>query len=165
MRRLTQLQSYTERYYLYHVMKVQRSGELVLNPDITWRWVAIYSRWLTCSRVKTPQYRFVANPSGPLSPCKWQQEEKKISPTEKKVSKNVHIPCSLLQVHNFLKVTWCAQPQRVVWVCLFSQRQTAYNIVSVIQRVPLATEPGISLIILPLMRILQRNLKRTYPIV
>ena len=29
------------------------------------------------------------------------------------------------------------------------------------QGVPLATEPGISLIILPLMRILQRNLKRT----
>jgi hypothetical protein len=31
-----------------------------------------------------------------------------------------------------------------------------------IQCVPLATEPGISLIILPLMRILQRNLKRAY---
>jgi len=31
----------------------------------------------------------------------------------------------------------------------------------VIQCVPLATEPGISLIILPVMRILQRNLKRT----
>ena len=30
-----------------------------------------------------------------------------------------------------------------------------------IQNVPLATEPGISLIILPLMRILKRNLKRT----
>jgi len=30
-----------------------------------------------------------------------------------------------------------------------------------IQCVPLATEPGISLIILPVMRILQRNLKRT----
>jgi len=36
---------------------------------------------------------------------------------------------------------------------------------SIIQGVPLATEPGISLIILPLMRILQRNLKRTYLIV
>jgi hypothetical protein len=34
-----------------------------------------------------------------------------------------------------------------------------------VQSVPLATEPGISLIILPLMRILQRNLKRTYLIV
>ena len=34
-----------------------------------------------------------------------------------------------------------------------------------LQGVPLATEPGISLIILPLMRILQRNLKRTYLIV
>jgi len=34
-----------------------------------------------------------------------------------------------------------------------------------IQSVPLATEPGISLIILPLMRILQRNLRRTYLIV
>jgi len=32
----------------------------------------------------------------------------------------------------------------------------------IIQSVPLATEPGISLIILPLMGILQRNLKRTY---
>ena len=30
-----------------------------------------------------------------------------------------------------------------------------------LQCVPLATEPGISLIILPLMRILQRHLKRT----
>jgi hypothetical protein len=34
-----------------------------------------------------------------------------------------------------------------------------------IQGVPLATEPGISLIILPLMRILQQNLKWTYLIV
>jgi hypothetical protein len=34
-----------------------------------------------------------------------------------------------------------------------------------IQSVPLATEPGFSSIILPLMRILQRNLKRTYLIV
>jgi len=40
---------------------------------------------------------------------------------------------------------------------------TAY--VSHIQGVPLATEPDISLIILPLMRILQRNLRRTYLIV
>jgi hypothetical protein len=31
--------------------------------------------------------------------------------------------------------------------------------------VPFATKPGISLIILPLMRILQGNLKRTYLIV
>ena len=36
------------------------------------------------------------------------------------------------------------------------------NINLFIQYVPLATEPDISLIILPLMRILQRNLKRTY---
>jgi hypothetical protein len=36
---------------------------------------------------------------------------------------------------------------------------------TILQSVPLATEPGISLIILPLMRILQRNLKRTYLIV
>jgi hypothetical protein len=35
----------------------------------------------------------------------------------------------------------------------------------ILQSVPLATEPGISLIILPLMRILQRNLKQTYLIV
>jgi hypothetical protein len=34
-----------------------------------------------------------------------------------------------------------------------------------IQCVPLATEPGISLIISPLIRIMQRNLKRTYLIV
>jgi hypothetical protein len=34
-----------------------------------------------------------------------------------------------------------------------------------IQSVPLATEPCISLIIISLMRILQRNLKRTYLIV
>ena len=35
----------------------------------------------------------------------------------------------------------------------------------ILQGVPLATEPGIYLIILPLKRILQRNLKRTYLIV
>ena len=34
-----------------------------------------------------------------------------------------------------------------------------------IQGVPLATEPGISSIILTIMKILQRNLKRTYLIV
>jgi len=34
-----------------------------------------------------------------------------------------------------------------------------------LQRVPLATESGISILILPLMRILQRNLKQTYLIV
>jgi hypothetical protein len=37
--------------------------------------------------------------------------------------------------------------------------------VGVIPGVQLATEPGISLIILPLTRILQRNLKRAYLIV
>jgi hypothetical protein len=40
-------------------------------------------------------------------------------------------------------------------VLCFSRR------ISILQSVPLATEPGISLIILSLMRILQRNLKRT----
>jgi len=35
------------------------------------------------------------------------------------------------------------------------------NLKQYIQGVPLDTEPGISLIILPLMRILQRNLKQT----
>ena len=35
-------------------------------------------------------------------------------------------------------------------------------VTSLLQCVPLATEPGISLIVLPLMRILQRNWKRTY---
>jgi len=39
------------------------------------------------------------------------------------------------------------------------------QIYSVVQGVPLDTEPGISLIILQLMRILQRNLERTYLIV
>jgi hypothetical protein len=42
---------------------------------------------------------------------------------------------------------------------------TTYLYIDNLQGVPLATEPGISLIILPLMRILQRNLKRTYLIV
>ena len=42
---------------------------------------------------------------------------------------------------------------------------TGYFVLYFIQGVPLATEPGISLIILPLMRILQRNLKWTYLIV
>jgi hypothetical protein len=40
-----------------------------------------------------------------------------------------------------------------------------YYFNSNIQGVPLSTEPGISLILLPLMRILQGNLKRTYLIV
>jgi hypothetical protein len=44
----------------------------------------------------------------------------------------------------------------VVWPVLY---------VFIIQGVPLATEPGIYLIILPLMRILQQNLKWTYLIV
>jgi len=35
------------------------------------------------------------------------------------------------------------------------------KLLNFLQCVPLATEPGISLIMLPLMRILQRNLKRT----
>ena len=39
------------------------------------------------------------------------------------------------------------------------------NTFQMIQCAPLAAEPGISLIILPLMRILQRDLKRTYRIV
>ena len=39
---------------------------------------------------------------------------------------------------------------------------TTLQYFTIVQGVPLATEPGISLIILPLMRILQRNLKRTY---
>jgi hypothetical protein len=50
------------------------------------------------------------------------------------------------------------------YMCYFV---TEYNYIrnGIVQCVPLATEPGISLIILPLMRILQRNLKRTYLIV
>jgi len=36
-----------------------------------------------------------------------------------------------------------------------------HGVVGEMQGVPLATEPGISLIILPIMRILQRNLRRT----
>jgi len=44
--------------------------------------------------------------------------------------------------------------------------KSAYNYLHhLVQGVSLATEPGISLIILPLMKILQRNLKRTYLIV
>jgi len=39
--------------------------------------------------------------------------------------------------------------------------QNVPNLVGIVQSVPLATEPGISSIRLPLMRILQRNLKRT----
>ena len=39
------------------------------------------------------------------------------------------------------------------------------NVLKILQCVPLATEPGIFLIILPLMRTLQRNLKRIYLIV
>jgi len=41
------------------------------------------------------------------------------------------------------------------------KRIIGYKHVREIQYVPLSTEPGISLIILPLIRILKRNLKRT----
>jgi len=44
---------------------------------------------------------------------------------------------------------------------IYRVAQKAHDVRCLIQCVPLATEPGISLIILPLMRILQRNLKRT----
>jgi len=48
--------------------------------------------------------------------------------------------------------------------CIFLLYVTQYMYLllsKIVQCVPLATEPGISLIILPLMRILQRNLRRT----
>ena len=50
---------------------------------------------------------------------------------------------------------------------VLTRAQVDANVIyfTIIQCVPLATEPGISLIILPLMRILQRNLKLTYLIV
>jgi len=44
---------------------------------------------------------------------------------------------------------------------IFEHERNSTRLKKIIQGVPLATEPGISLIILPLMRISQRNLKRT----
>ena len=56
--------------------------------------------------------------------------------------------------------------QRLEICCLHTTVQNNHVVpYNMLQGVPLATEPGISLIILPLMRILQRNLKRTYRIV
>ena len=51
-------------------------------------------------------------------------------------------------------------PAVSIWVD-FCDSVVFRTVDSLIQCVPLATEPGISLIILPLIRILQRNLKRT----
>jgi hypothetical protein len=51
------------------------------------------------------------------------------------------------------------------WVQRSTPGQKKWQILeikTIVQCVPLATEPGILLIVLPLMRILQRNLKRTY---
>jgi len=55
---------------------------------------------------------------------------------------------------------------KILYIKQYVQLAQALNLVhslsmAQIQCVPFATEPGISLIILPLMRILQRNLKRT----
>jgi len=61
-----------------------------------------------------------------------------------------------------LKIIYIAR----FFLCLRALQKFKILICStLIQCVPLATEPGISLVILPLMRILQRNLKRTYHIV
>ena len=46
-------------------------------------------------------------------------------------------------------------------MCLLELQFLSFKFVLEIQGVPLVTELGISLIILPQMRILQRNLKRT----
>jgi len=58
-----------------------------------------------------------------------------------------------IPVSNMLKYTILLQNLLLLW--------NTKGVNTNIQGVPLATEPGISLIILPLMRILQRNLKRT----
>jgi hypothetical protein len=55
--------------------------------------------------------------------------------------------------------------KKQVTVHNFTESNSKAKIIKNLYSVPLATEPGISLIILPLMRILQRNLKRTYLIV
>jgi len=69
-----------------------------------------------------------------------------------------------------LKMGLIACPETSVRNCHYSLRSnperrsfssTARRKIDIIQDVPLATEPGISLIILPLMMLLQRNLKRT----
>jgi len=65
----------------------------------------------------------------------------------------------LVNLITFMKVESVVEKKKHVFC-------TVYNsAVCIIQCVPLATEPGVSLIILPLMRILQRNLKWTYLIV
>jgi len=68
-------------------------------------------------------------------------------------------------------MTFTSEAERLKLKC-FKRKWTSINnkgpykeFCCVLQSVPLATEPGISLIILPLMRLLQRKLKRTYLIV
>jgi len=55
----------------------------------------------------------------------------------------------------------CTKHSARVFVALVIRDAKRMRHIILIQGVPLATEPGISLIISPLMRILQRNLKRT----
>ena len=59
------------------------------------------------------------------------------------------------------------EDDRVIETCrsILSILMQIFNFLNNIQGVPPPTKPGSSLIILPLMRILQRNLKRTYIIV
>ena len=63
-----------------------------------------------------------------------------------------------VKLGTFMKIFCCVRRQHKY---LFYGRFLCAFFFLIIQGVPLATEPGISLIILPLMRILQRNLKRT----
>jgi hypothetical protein len=65
----------------------------------------------------------------------------------------------VLQNRNVKSVLWVEQDRREETTTITRVLRCTEII---IQCVPLATEPGISLIILPLMRILQRNLKLTY---
>ena len=65
----------------------------------------------------------------------------------------------LINLVMFMKVVSVVEKMKHVFCTVYS------SAVCIIQCVPLATEPGISLIILPLMRIFQQNLMWTYLIV
>ena len=76
------------------------------------------------------------------------------------------VPLSIISSFSLYTQQWYmsyrfADCLRAGWVPSWSCSQAVSNPVWHIQGVPLATEPGISLIILPLMRILQWSLKRT----
>ena len=76
-----------------------------------------------------------------------------------------HMGHNVLETSDFVHFTLITSIIILSKYLMYSIKWIRTQFPKFIQCVPFATEPAISLIILPLMRILQRNLKRTYLIV